>query len=212
MVPSGEDLEALQSALSPQVMEIAERELSSEVPLGLPPVRLWEAVGTAEDIKQIIMKKTIMHNPVSKVECAQTCVSALDAENSIINDYIRVIACFQDEQIAHDLSPIRDDHKDSLRDLEMAIEDLGAQSVASDHLGTYQFFPRQPSQVSDEEDAIKMLLKREDNLLKFYDDILSHEEVLDDCANVFTTMLHPRVQSHVAKLRKLREMQSVGNN
>ncbi|MDF1814594.1 MAG: DUF2383 domain-containing protein [Verrucomicrobiales bacterium] len=149
------------------------------------------------------MKTTI--NETSREECIDICNKMLRGERSAVETYNLAIDKFESEPATSQLRRIRDEHQNSVADLESNVRNMGGDP--DDSSGAWGVFAKAVQGTANlfgEESAIESLEQGEEKGLDDYRDAVE-EGLLPECHALFTNRLIPRVESHLRTLKVLEE-------
>ncbi len=140
-------------------------------------------------------------------DCIKTCNSLLRGERSAVETYNKAIEKFGADDRLSDLNRIRDEHKQTVRELEQNVLAMnGEPDTDSGAWGAFAKAVQTTANFFGKESALESLIKGEEHGKSEYEKALVDNSLTASCRDLYATKLLPRVDSHILTLKRLEEL------
>lgn len=148
-----------------------------------------------------------MNTTTKTDECIDKCNKLLRGERSAVETYNATIEKYGTDPRLSELTTIRDEHMQSVADLEQNIVSMGGTPDASGSIWeSLTTCIQKSANLFGKESAVEALQKGEEIGSHDYKEALEDtDEVLPECRELISTTLLPRVERHIATLEQLEE-------
>lgn len=137
--------------------------------------------------------------------CIDTCNGLLRGERSAVETYDQALEKYRDKpEVAAELSRIRDEHADAVRELEDNVRSMGGMpDTDSGAWGTFAQAVQGAANLFGAGSALESLQQGEKSGERDYESALKDEDVMPECKNLISSRLLPPVREHVSRLDSL---------
>lgn len=136
--------------------------------------------------------------------CIKTCNSLLRGELSAVETYNQAIEKFSEKNDCSELVRIRDEHAYAVGKLRANVTEMGGTpDTDSGAWGNFAKSVQGAANLFGEDSGLKALQQGEEHGQSDYQDALDDDEVLPACKQLIQTELLPKVNEHIAALKRL---------
>lgn len=139
-------------------------------------------------------------------ECIETCNKMLRGERSAVETYDMAIEKFSTDPAIGKLRSIREDHAESIADLEKNVISMGGTPDRdSGAWGDFATLVQGTANLFGDKSAVASLKQGEEKGLSDYESALQESDLMASCLDLYANTLLPRVRRHIAELDALGE-------
>lgn len=138
--------------------------------------------------------------------CIEVCNKLLRGERSAVEAYDKAIERYGDKPVLGDLRRLRAEHNSAVNLLEENVRSMGGQPDSGG--GAWAAFAstiQSTANLLGADSALEALRAGEKSGQSDYESALRDEEVMDECRNLITTSLLPKIMEHIDALDRLQE-------
>jgi uncharacterized protein (TIGR02284 family) len=137
--------------------------------------------------------------------CIDTCNSLLRGERSAVETYDQALEKYRDKpEVAAELSRIRGEHADAVRQLEDNVRSMGGTpDTESGAWGAFAQAVQGAANLFGTGSALESLQQGEKSGERDYESALKDDDVMPECKNLINSQLLPPVREHVSRLGAL---------
>lgn len=141
--------------------------------------------------------------------CIDVCNGLLEGERSVVQAYDQAITKFISEPVTEELSRMRDNHVEAVRDLQEAVKTMGGEiRTRNGLLFAFANAAQNVANFMGENSALEMLQTGESTGAGYYEKALEDAEVLPHSKRLIKHRLLPQCRAHFEQLKELQETDS----